>query len=782
MRPFARLAAPAFVVVVLAFASLAAPAPAAAQLFDVPVEVDSDARMLLEADQLIYNVNTEEVTAVGNVFVAYRGYQVFASALTYDQRTDVLTARGGVRLEEPGGNLVVAENLRLNSDLTAGFLTGLRADTIFRTRLAATSAERLDGSITIFNNAAYTACYSCRKRPDRPPTWVIKARRVIYDETKDTLTFEKPRFDLFGETVAVLPSFSIPDPTVRRKSGVLTPTAVFSNLLGFGVRVPYYRVLGPSRDMTVGLTPLTRQGLLGDIEYRQRTVSGSFQIRAAGIDQMDPNAFAGTSGDRAFRGAVLTRGEFYINPRWRYGWESTVTTDRSFLDDYKQTGRDDLTAPTTVFLTGLGERNYFDARLWAFRILQEDYNSRDVLDPPPPFTGVGQQLQGKQPFVHPVIDYEGVYDGAVLGGELSYAFNTTVLTRQETDAFGAVVGGTLIPRFRGVEGTFGRSSAELAWRKRIHAPLGQVLTPFAGVRGDVFAIDDRDPAVTVLTDEDVYARVMPQVGLTYRWPWLVTADWGTQVIEPIAEIIARPDETGIGILPNEDAQSVVFDDTNLFGPTKFSGYDRLAGGVRANVGVRYTVQSYSGGFLSATFGQSYQLAGQNSYRVPDILDSAALSGLDTDRSDLVGGLYLDTNGGLALNAKARFDDKDFKLRRAEIAASARTGPLSTQLVYAFLAKQPDLGLIDDREEVYGGASLRVLDRVRLFGNLRIDLEDSDVIRDGVGVAYDDDALSVSVAFSEDRGGLPDSPIDRTLFFRVGLRTIGDANVSYGLGD
>lgn len=764
----------------LALSLLAGTAPAGAQLFETPLEGDKDAKMLLEADTLTYNTQSGVVSAYGNVYVNYRGYQLFASELSYDQASKTLTARRGVRLEEPGGNIVIAKSMVLSDDLRDGFVEGLRADTIYRTRLAANSAERKGGSVTIFQDAGYTACYSCRRRPDKPPSWAIKARTVVYDEDEKTLHFERPEVEFFGTRLARLPNFSIPDPSVRRKSGFLLPTAVYSSLIGFGVRVPYYHVLSPTRDVTMALTPLSRQGVLGDIEYRQRTATGLFDIRAAGIWQASPGVFDDSSGNRRFRGSLRSSGEFYYNPRWRYGWETTVTTDRRFLDDYKQTTSDDLTEPTTLYLTGLGKRNYFDLRLWAFRILQDDFDSKEVLNPPAPFTGVGKQLQGKQAYVHPAFDYDGVWDRAVLGGELAYRFNFISLSRQETDAFGALVNGVNTARFRGVEGTFSRASAEVSWRRRLYGPVGQVFTPFAGFRGDVFAIDNRDPNVTVLDDNVIRGRAMPYVGINYSWPWLVAAKWGTQTVEPVAEIIARPNEIGIGDLPNEDAQSVVFDDTNLFGPTKFSGYDRVAGGVRANVGVRYTVQSYSGGFLSATVGQSYHLAGRNSYRIPDILDSTGNSGLSSDKSDFVGGVYFSTNSGFNFSAQARVDDETLDIERAEVQAAARTGPISTRVVYAFLAAQPDLGLVDDREEIHGSTSVRVLDRLRVFGQLRYDLEDKAFTRDGIGIAYDDDALSVSLAFSEDRGGQPDEPVDRTVFFRIGLRTIGDGSVSTSL--
>ena len=88
---------------------------------------------------------------------------------------------------------------------------------------------------------------------------------------------------------------------------------------------------------------------------------------------------------------------------------------------------------------------------------------------------------------------------------------------------------------------------------------------------------------------------MPTVGLEYRYPFISVQSWGTQTIEPIAQIIVRPNETSIGKLPNEDSQSLIFDDSNLFRVDKFAGWDRVEGGGRANVGVQYTAQFNRGG-------------------------------------------------------------------------------------------------------------------------------------------------------------------------------------------
>ena len=191
---------------------------------------------------------------------------------------------------------------------------------------------------------------------------------------------------------------------------------------------------------------------------------------------------------------------------------------------------------------------------------------------------------------------------------------------------------------RGVPGTYTRFTAEASWRRQFIDAFGQVFTPFASLRADVATASIENQVgvsnyiQTGTTDE---LRVMPTVGLEYRYPFIGVQSWGTQTIEPIAQVILRPNEPDIGRLPNEDAQSLVFDDSNLFKVDKFSGYDRVEGGGRANVGLQYTAQFNRAGYVSAMFGQSYQLFGTNSFAVGDATNTGLDSGLDTTRSDYV---------------------------------------------------------------------------------------------------------------------------------------------------
>ena len=88
-----------------------------------------------------------------------------------------------------------------------------------------------------------------------------------------------------------------------------------------------YWAIAPDYDATFDPRFTTKQGVLMQAEFRQRLMDGSYQIRAYGIDQLDPGAFAGQPGDRQFRGGVETKGQFALNDKWVWGWDGVALSD-----------------------------------------------------------------------------------------------------------------------------------------------------------------------------------------------------------------------------------------------------------------------------------------------------------------------------------------------------------------------------------------------------------------------------------------------------------------------
>lgn len=747
-----------------------APAPAAnPSLIGLVAQNRQDSRMLVEADTLLYDLDTENIAAIGNVVIYYGSYTLTAERVDVDRRTKRVTAVGGVELTDPNGTTVRSDSLNLTDDLSEGVLEALTIVTEQRTAFTASRATRSEGDVTTFEDGEYLPCVDCDGVPGRKPVWTIKAQRIIHRQGERTITFRKATFEFLGVPIAWVPSFSTFDPTVRRKSGFLFARPSYDGKRGVGLQAPYFWALKPNMDVTLAPGAFSRQGGYFDAEFRHRTMTGAYTIRGAGLRQSSPEEFAGTSGDRRYRGAFMTNGEFAINEHWTWGWDLTVATDRSFLDDYDLPGGGGESVTNDIYLEGVDGRNRFESHAYGFFITQEDDTDADALAQD---TG----LQSKQPIVHPVIDHQVFLDQPLAGGEVSISTNFTALTRNSDDLFeydadgDGVFGESGETRLQGQAGTYERASVNALWRRRFVDSLGQVFTPFAYFRGDVYF---SAPSNASGLDDEFNGRAMPAVGLEYSYPVLVTSSIGSQVIEPVAQLIVRPNEMEVGSAPNEDAQSLVFDATSLFDYDKFSGYDRVEGGTRLNVGFRYSAQFVNGTSLSATVGQSFQLAGRNSFDTATEYQTGFYSGLEDSVSDYVASVGLDTDLGLLVNARGRFDHEDLSVNRLEAQVVGLSGPLTAALTYAYFREQPEIGIEDDRSELQAAASVRLSDRWRMFGSTRFDIENENFVRNAIGFAYDDEAFSMSLSYAEDKARQTGESIDRRVYLRLGFRTLGD---------
>ncbi len=764
------------------FAGALVPASLAQSLVDLAPSVPADSQMLLEADTLIYDNNDDTVTASGGVRIDYGGNRLVAERVTYDRASRRLIAAGGVQIVDQDGNIVHSDRIDVTDDFGTGFVNALRVETVDRTWFAAESAERRAGFLTTFNNGVYTACEPCEDQPDKAPVWRIKAKRIIWNSQTKKVRFEDPAFEFLGVRLGVLPSFEIADPTIRRKSGFLIPTASYDSDLGFGLSVPYYLALSPTYDLTLTGTGYTRQGFLGKAEWRQRFDNGQYSITAAGIRQMNPGDFdfntvdSGRPGDpNRLRGMMGTKGLFAINSRWDFGWDVLVQSDKNFAKTYDIEGYKESIHRSEIFLTGLGDRNFFDLRAMHFEV-QEDVFSSDPAS-----------RSEKQPWVLPSLDYSYVAPEPVFGGELNIDLNARVIRRGQLDVVYASDFPFPEERVRGIEGTSSRLTAEAEWKRSFVTDGGLVVTPMLAFQGDTVNIDQSaasvaainamamNPAINAQTDmRSAYQRFMATLGLEVRFPLLLSSVSGSHVLEPTAQIFARPNEPFADTLgiPNEDAQSFVFDASTLFERDKFSGYDRIEGGTRANLGLRYSGSFANGWTTQGLVGQSYHLAGDNSFASPDLVNVGAYSGLESDTSDFVGMFGFASPFGLSASVSARLDEQTLAVRRSEFKVGYVTDALSVTAKYAYAAAQPLYGYDDDRQELSLGASTRFNDFWRVFGSGTYDVEKNLVVKNSLGFAYDDDCFSYLMSYSETRDR-DTRDTSRTVGFRISFRTLGD---------
>ncbi len=689
--------------------------------------------LLLQADELINDNNTNTIVARGNVEIYYNGYTLLADKVIYDQTERRLTAEGNVRIKEPDGAVVNAEKITLTDDFRDGFVESLRIVTEDNARIAAARGERRDGETTVFERGVYTPCKECADNPDKAPTWRIKAARVIQDKEKGDISYEDASLEFFGVPVAYTPYFSHPDPRIKRRSGFLRPMPGYSEELGAFVEVPYFWAIAPNADFTFSPKFMSEQGVLGQLEFRHRVASGAYRVEVAGI--YDEDSTAGGAPRNEFRGSIETEGRFALNNWWHFGWDATFETDDTFRRFFKLDGTSVTERTSQIYLEGINDRNYFAAKLYKFEDLQ---------------TGNDADSESQ---VHPVIDYNYIAGTPVLGGELSFDANIVSLSR-ENDG-----------------GDQNKAVIEAQWRRQLIDGLGQVFTPFARARGDVYTVSDdvSGAGSTPTNTSERQARALFTAGLQYSYPFVAHSERASHVIEPVGQIIARGGNIDQNDVPDEDSQSLVFDNTLLFEADKFSGYDRVETGTRANVGLRYTMQSHNGGYIRAVFGQSFHIADENAFDVG--------SGLATDRSDYVAGLNIAPNSNLTLIAQGRFDEETFDLRRTDIGANANYGPVNVAANYAFEDAVVGNLLSQSEEEIVGDVKLQLSEYWSVFGGVRYDLEQKFSARNTVGVQYADDCFVLAISYNETNISDRDVDPDRTLTVRFELKHLGGSSIT-----
>ncbi len=674
-----------------------------------------DAELLLSADELVYDNDAKVVTARGAVQMEYDGYNVVAERVSYNQQTRRVKAFGNVEIIEPDGNRIYAQEIDLTDDFSDGFVNSLRVETPDNTRFAAESAERREGQRTIFNNGVYTACEVCAENPSKPPIWQIKAEKVVLDGVEKTVTYSNATFEMFGLPIAYLPYFRHADPSIKRKRGFLFPTGGFTDELGYFYSQSYFVPTSQSSDLTLTSTYYTEQGLLGDLRWRHQLENGFYSIRAAGIQQQNSDTFEfSPDNETDARGMLATTGRFDINPRWSYGWNWLEQSDANFASTYSISGWSGAEITNEVYLKGLANRSAFELSLQQF-LVQPD----NSINPASANYGFYYD-EDQQAFARPLLDYNYETTEAPVGGLVSLDVNLQVIERDEQNVF-SVNGAQQV---LGVEGTSERATAELGWKRTLTTNVGLLLTPELSVRGDWLNVDEDSSAfANTLLDGDS-SRFIATGGLTASYPLLITGSSSTHILEPIAQIYARPDVNNDRLFVNEDARSLVFDTTNLLQANKFSGYDRVEEGVRANAALRYAGFFSNGLTLNAKVGQSYHLAGENSYaRMDGITNTGAQSGLEDDVSDIVSSVSLGTEMGVSLNNENRFDKENFDLRRTTLGTTYNGGPIAASVAYTFIASQQAVGYEEDREQIGGAANYTFADHWSVSAGAQYDLND-----------------------------------------------------------
>jgi LPS-assembly protein len=692
-------------------------------------------QILLQADRISYDTRANVVTAEGHVIISDAQRTLRADRVSYDQNTDMVTADGNISILDANGNVAFADHVNLTDDLRDGALQGFSAVIGENGRLAASSANRREGRYTVANGAVFTPCAICAESGDTTPLWQIRAARITHDSEEKKIVYEDASLQFYGTTIFYFPYFSMADPTVKRQSGLLLPSFGSSSDIGSYAEVPYFWAINPYTDITLAPFVTTHAGQLLKGEYRQHWTGGGTWLQGSlGYDDNLLN-----TGQSAWLGHLFGSGRTALSDTWRVGFDVQLASSDTYMKRYQISNLDRLTS--SLFVDHVEGRSRAAITGYYFQSLRSADSA------------------GKMPLVLPQAEYTYIPEHKVWDGRL----------RIDTSALS-------IQRDTGTDTT--RASVAADWRLPFTMENGQLITFEALARSDLYYVRNlaggtgsttTSTSTSTSKDTQTVGRGLAAAVAEWRWPFVkASANTPvTYVIEPIVQLVVSPYGGNSSSIPNEDSQTVEFDETDLFAVNNYPGLDRWTGGPRLNAGLRFTATMPMGN-IEAIIGQNYRAK-------PDLSFSSG-SGTGERKSDVIGRFTINLPPYIDLTHRFEIDEQTGEFRRNEVYLQGHYGKSSVELSYLKLSSDAAASSQGPREEVFVDTTINVYDDWSVFASARRNLEQGQMIESRFGVRYEDECFIVSLGYSRSYVSDQNLPPSTSVLLRIGLKSgaLGDS--------
>jgi LPS-assembly protein len=642
---------------------------------------------VLVADRIDFSGQTRALTARGNVEVFYNGIQLKAAEIRYEGETEILTITGPITLRDDETTVIFADFAELSADLQQGLLRGARLVLDEQVQIAASEISRsTDGRYVQAYQTVASSCTVCASNP--VPLWQIRSKRVIHDTEERQLYFDQAQFRVLGVPVLYLPQLRLPDPTLERTSGFLAPEFSSDDSLGTGVKIPYFFAIDDSRDLT--LTPYVSTGGSTSLEarYRQAFARGNVEFNGAlSFDDLS---------SEAYRGYIFGEGAFDLRNDYTLSFDLEVTSDPDYLLTYGISDLDRLNSRLAV--SRVRRDSFNEAEIIAFQSLRDGDDNRFI---PTLMSSVGTTRR---------------FAPSVVGGLATVQAELHSHYRRGDDP--AV----------GLSRDVVRVGLSAEWERSWLWRTGLVTRVHAVGHLDHFEIQE-DP-LTYPTGQ--VTRITPALTFEARLPLSRSGAGGVRhLLEPVVQAVLSRDT--LRDAPNEDSQTVDFDEGNLFSASRFPGRDGREIGDRLNLGLTYTRIDPAGWNLGLTVGRIL--------REKDLNQFNPGTGLDGASSDWLASVSLDVRDRLQLAHRALFDDQ-FTLARSETLLRYTDPRYSVTSGFTWLEADTAAGRPLDTSEWSLDAEVALAPDWTGQVDWRYDFVTNDASSAGVGLSYHSDCVRV----------------------------------------
>ena len=683
--------------------------------------MDKNAPIDFEADHMDYNIKTNILTASGNVVLQQNKIQMKTDKILYNKDTDTVSVPNPTHITFPDGTNSVVKEMVLHPKISEANATTMTGEFTDGSHMAADQiTTKQNGNIIVMENASYTPCDMCE---GSAPLWQIEAKKITQDFNEHIISYKNMFLDIKDVPVLYFPYFQMPDMTVKRKTGFLTPSVHHNHEMGFAIEAPFFVNLADNQNLL--LTPIisAKHTPLGIIDYDARFTKGVVALQLSGTQD------ASSKNEGHIKGNF----EYDMTSDIRLSGQYFRTISDTYFRRYDIPNINDSDSFLTSHLTGeyFGTRLYTKAKMWHFQSLMSDVSSTSI------------------PIVIPTVDMQyttlPLFDTSIRG----YTNVNAVMynTRDHLKS--------------------NRLSVTQGFQAPYTTPFGLLMQSNISVRMDGYVLDTGNEGLISKGRNDSYnkGRVFPVASTKFSYPLVAKTENSTQILEPIAMLIVSPNSKNPEDIPNIDSTVFDFDDTNLFSENRFAGYDRIETGSRINYGLRWTAfhNSAKKRTLSFLFGQTYRL--NHSEELQDVM------GYHNHLSDYVGSVRMGYEY-LQMYYRFRLNRENFSKRKNDVGMSVGSNPFRIHINYLFQkAYTLDNHIYNEENEVRFAVESQLTKNWQATAYYRYNLKkDGGPIEYGTQLRYDNECaavvLSMDKSFARDRNYKGSTSFMVKLFFKT----------------
>ena len=432
-----------------------------------------DIDIYFTADNLTNNSNENTVEASGNVEIIRQNLTLKADKVTYNRTTDQINAEGNVVLLEENGNVIFADKVNLKDKIKTADVENIKIILLDKTRLAAKSFHKKNDDTKVLRNAVYTPCDNCR---GESPLWQMKALKVIHDPVGQNINYQNAFLEIKGVPVLYTPFFSHPDPSVKRRSGLLFPRLLSNGYLGASIQPQYFWDISEHENITFNPIISAEKDIIYSAIYNKYFYRGELNASGSIMKDKDSDYNKGT------RGNLFLQGRYELNNYWVADTDINYASDDSYLSNMDLPQKDNSWLTSRLRLQAFDNRNYASIETYYYDFLT--YALRDK----------------NNPYVLPFMSYENISQPNKFGAYIKTNINTASIFNESSDASH-------------------RLSMINSWNLPYNSPIGEKYNITASLKSDLYYIKEYQ-----YQNNQYYSgtegRIFPQLGIDWRFPFI----------------------------------------------------------------------------------------------------------------------------------------------------------------------------------------------------------------------------------------------------------------------